>query len=121
GDAVAPADRLGPFGDAVRAGGTGRHDADVVPDRTGLDGDHPRRRIDEGVGDERRWDAARALLVEVDPGLDHQLLATGPGPEARPDVLAVLGGDLEAGVGQGLLGGRHAEPHRAFAAPDRLG
>ena len=34
--------------------------ADVVTDRACLDGDHPRRRIDERVGDERRLDAVRA-------------------------------------------------------------
>ena len=49
-DAVAAADRLGALADAVGARRAGGHDADVVADRAGLDGDHPRRRVDEA-----RW------------------------------------------------------------------
>ena len=55
----------------------------------------------------------RALLVEVDPGVDHQLLAARAGAEDDADLLAVLVGDLEAGVGERLLAGGDAELHRA--------
>ena len=89
------------------------------PIAPGLDRDHPGRRVDEGVGDERRRDAPRTLLVEVDPGVDHQLLAAGAGAEHDADLLAVLVGDLEAGVGEGLLAGRDAEVHRASRSGGR--
>ena len=47
--------------------------------------------------------------MEVDPGVDHQLLAAGARAEDDPDLLAVLVGDLEAGVGERLLAGGDAE------------
>ena len=56
----------------------------------------------------------------ADPGVDHQLLAAGAGAEHDPDLLAVGVGDLEAGVGDGLLAGGDAEPHRGLAAADGL-
>ena len=62
----------------------------------------------------------RALLLERDPGVEHQMLPAGARAVHDPDVLAVGIGDLEAGVGDGLLARGHAEPHRGLAAADRL-
>ena len=56
---------------------------------------------------------SRALLLEDVPVLDHQRLAAGAGAVHDADLLAVGVGDLEAGVGDRLLGGGDAEPHGA--------
>ena len=98
-----------------------RDDADVVADRAGLDRDHARRRVDEGVGDERRLDPVRALLDQGREVVDHQLLAAGAGAEDDADLGPVGVGDLEARVGDRLLGRGDAVVHLALAAADGLG
>ena len=57
----------------------------------------------------------------VAPGLDHELLAAGAGAEDDADLLAVRVVDLEARVGDRLLGGRHAVLEADLGPPDRLG
>ena len=53
--------------------------------------------------------------------VDHQLLAAGPAAEDDADLLAVLVGDLEARVGDGLLGRRDAELGARLGPPGLLG
>ena len=73
------------------------------------------------VGDEGRADAIGPLLDQHDQLLVHQLLAAGPRAEDDADLGPVRVGDLEAGVGDGLLRGGDAHVHLAGAAPDGLG
>ena len=60
-------------------------------------------------------------VVQRDVVVDHQLLAAGARPEDHADLGAVLVGQLEARVGQGLLGRGDAEMHARFAAAGGLG
>ena len=53
--------------------------------------------------------------------VDHQRLAAGARAEDHADLGPVLVGDLEARVGEGLLGRRDAEMHARLAAAGGLG
>ena len=81
----------------------------------------PERAVDERVGDERRRDGPRALLVERHVVVDHQLLAAGARAEDDADLGPVLVGQLEAGVGQRLLAGGDPEVQARLAAARGLG
>ena len=121
-DAVAAADRLGALADVVGAGRAGRHDAHVVADGAGLDGDHPGRRVDERVGDERRRHASagpsrgassQSSIISVWP--------PAPEPKTTPTSSRFSSVISKPGVGDRLLRRRHAVVHARLAAPNRLG
>ena len=60
------------------------------------------------------------LVCEGRDGLVHERRATDAGAEDDADVLGVVGVDDEPGVGQGLLGGGHAEDDVLVRATDGL-
>ncbi len=63
---------------------------------------------------------ARALALEEVVVVDHQLLAAGAAAEDDADVRPVLVGDLEARVGDGLLGRGDAELGARLGPPGLL-
>ena len=120
GHVVAAPDALGGLADVVSARRAGRHDAHVGTLGAGLDGDLAGSRVGQHVGDEEGAHRLGALGLQGADGLGHERRAADAGAEDDADVLGVVRVDDEPGVGQGLLGGGHAEDDVLVRATDGL-